>query len=48
MVHRTRTETLKRVADSRDTLKRDALRKGRDRGDVLLPVGQVSAQEVAA
>jgi len=29
MIHHSRTETLKRIADSRDTVKRDALRKGR-------------------
>jgi len=32
MIHHTRTKTLKRVADSRDTVKRDALRKGRGTG----------------
>lgn len=43
-----RTETPKRVADSRNAVKRDALSEEQGRGDAVLPVGQVSAPEVAA
>lgn len=42
------TKTPKRVADSRNAVKRDALSEERGRRDAVLPVGQVSAPEVAA
>lgn len=43
-----RTETPKRVADSRNAIKWDAPFEGRGKGDATLPVDQVSAPEVAA